>query len=105
MTGLRIGRAYTYCKLNDTSSWLTMRHSYPTAGLSQNPDGELRGVLSSRLTARGRPAGIRVMVDVLFLSSHEATGTVRLLPGAATRGNRGRCSGYETLPWRAVLTR
>jgi hypothetical protein len=104
VTGFSIGRVYTYCKPNDTSSWLTMRHSYPAAGLSQKRDGEFHGVLFSRLTASGRPAGIRVMIDVLFLSSHEATGTVRLLQGAATRGNRGRCSGYETLPWRAVLT-
>ena len=95
VTAFRFARVITasHC---DTSFVLTPSHSYPAIGLSQNRDGEFAGSLSSRLTTGGRPAGTRVQVSVLFLSSREATGTVRLL---------GRTCTYETLPFGATRTR
>jgi len=74
---------------------LSLDHSYPAAGLAQNRDGEFAGILSSGLTPRGRPAGTRMQVSVLFLNPLEATGTVRLLDQT--------CARYETWPWRATL--
>ena len=104
VTAFRIARIYTYCKENDTSFVFTLAHSYPAAGLGQNRDGVFSGVLSSRVTAGGRPAGTRVLVSVLFLSSREASGTVRLLAGGMPTRPGGTCTAHETLTWRAALT-
>jgi hypothetical protein len=80
-------------------------HSYPAAGLRQNGDGVFVGMLSSRLTDRGRPAGIRVHVSVLFLSPSEATGAGHVVSGAkAVRfASEKSCSSQETLPFRPEL--
>jgi hypothetical protein len=98
VTAFRMTRVESWCMQNKTHSlrqtWFTLTHSYPVAGIGQNRDGEFVGILSSRRTPSGRPAGIRVLVSVLFLGSREATGTARLLLRTY------RC---ETLPWRAAL--
>jgi hypothetical protein len=98
----RFGAVESYCLDSDTTFLLNTTHSYPTAGLRQNRDGVFVGTLSCRLTARGRPAGTRVRVSVLFLSPTEATGTLHVLGGAGA--NEPICSSEETLPFRATLT-
>jgi hypothetical protein len=95
VVAFRFAPIVTYRRDNGVSARLSLAHSYPAAGLARNRAGVFTGTLSSRLI-RGRPAGTRVQVSVLFLSSREATGTVRLL---------GPRSQYETLPWRATLGR
>ena len=102
LTGFRFTKVSFRCKDSDGGSVLTLTHSYPTAGLAQNREGVFTGILSSRLTARRRPTGTRVQVSVLFLSSRETTGTVRLLAGGRRLGRR--CTAYEMLPLRAALT-
>ncbi|HEX8976079.1 MAG TPA: hypothetical protein VF781_06155 [Solirubrobacteraceae bacterium] len=103
---LRIGSTLSECKYSDAMATFMLTRSYPAAGLRQGPDGSFSGVLSSRLTARGRPAGTRVRVTILFLSPTEATGTLRLLGGGAVQnnGSAGRMCGYETLPFRATIS-
>ncbi len=96
MTAFRFAAVDTGCKNTDKGFTLTLAHSYPAAGLRQDRDGVFVGVLSSRVTAGGRPAGTRVRVSVLFLSPRQATGTVRLLGGTCD---------HETLPFRAALTK
>jgi hypothetical protein len=99
VTAFRIATVRSDCKYSDGHDIFMLAKSHPAAGLRQDRDGVFGGVVSSRVTARGHPAGTRVRVSVLFLSPTEATGTVR--PVKRTFG--GRC-GYETLPFRATLT-
>jgi len=103
--GVRFAAVDSYCLDSDTIFMLRMTHSYPLAGLHQNRDGVFTGVLSSRLTARGRPAGTRVRVSILFLSPSEATGMVHIIGGAKAIGfaNGNPCSHHDTLPFRATL--
>jgi hypothetical protein len=98
VTAFRIATIRSDCKYSNGYQIFMLAKSYPAAGLRQDRDGVFGGVLSSRFTARGQPAGTRVRVSVLFLSPTEATGTVR--PVKRTFG--GTC-GYETLPFRATL--
>jgi hypothetical protein len=102
VTAFRFTGVGFLCEPTTGVSTVTMTHSYPAAGLAQNRGGVFTGTLSSRLTESGRPAGTRVRVSVLFLSSREATGTAHLLAGGRRFGKR--CTAYATLPWRAVLT-
>lgn len=105
VSAFRFAAVKSYCLGLDTIFRLRMTHSYPAAGLPQDRDGVFAGTLSSRLTAGGRPAGIRVRVSVLFLSPREATGTVHVIGGATavSFGNEGPCPAQETLPFRATL--
>jgi hypothetical protein len=98
VTAFRLATFRSACKYSNGYDSFMLAKSHPAAGLRQDRDGVFGGVLSSRVTARGHPAGTRVRVSVLFLSSTEATGTVR--PVKRTVG--ARC-GYETLPFRATL--
>jgi hypothetical protein len=103
----RFAAVDSYCLGRNTVFMLRMAHSYPAAGLRQNRDGFFVGALSSRLTARGRSAGTRVRVSVLFLSPSEATGTVHVVGGAKILyfAHEKPCSSQETLPFRATLTK
>jgi hypothetical protein len=107
VVAFRFAAVDSYCLDRDTVFMLRMAHSYPAVGLRQNRDGVFVGVLSSRLSARGHPAGTRVRVSVLFLSPREATGTVHVIGGAKILRfpHEKPCSSQETLPFRATLTR
>lgn len=107
VVAFRFAAVDSYCLDRDTVFMLRMAHSYPATGLRQNRDGVFVGVLSSRLSTRGRPAGTRVRVSVLFLSRSEATGTVHVIGGAKILrfAHEKPCSSQEVLPFRATLTK
>lgn len=95
VVALRIGHGFAYCLASGLSHRFALARSYPLAGLPQDAAGAFAGTFASRLTARGRAAGTRVRVSMVFLSAQEATGTFRLLNPACR---------MEPLAWTAQLS-